>query len=302
MSVQRCPVTIRWVSSTELVRHESELGCWTRARRRPNARLRGLVARDFVGFRQQVADVGSWLQPPVAVVSVIVTLEGPLRAGGRVLPSAWLGGQGGACEVVEIGATHASLDLKLPPLGAFALCGQPLRSLAGEFVALEALFGTPGRRLEERLGEAEDWDGRFDVLERFLLDRASVACWPHPMVAAAWSRLHETAGAVRIDALAAELGFSRRHLTTTFHEQVGLAPKAVARLLRFSQVRERLARAPSRWADIAYEAGYCDQAHLNRDFRQLAGTTPTDFLASLSADRAIPDGITFLQDEGSVAA
>jgi hypothetical protein len=47
------------------------------------------VARDFVGFRQQVADVGSWLQPPVAVVSVIVTLEGPVRAGGRALPGAW---------------------------------------------------------------------------------------------------------------------------------------------------------------------------------------------------------------------
>ncbi len=289
------------VSSAELVSHESALGCWTRARRHPDPRLRGLVARDFVGFGQQVADPGSWLQPPVAVVSVIVTLEGPLRAGGRVLPGAWLGGLGGSCEVVEIAATHASLDLKLPPLGAFALCGQPLRSLAGEFVALDDLFGAPGRRLEERLRDAEDWDGRFDVLERFLLDRASVACWPHPMVAAAWSRLHETAGAVRIDALAAELGFSRRHLTTTFHEQVGLAPKAVARMLRFSQVRERLARDPGRWADIAYEAGYCDQAHLNRDFRQLAGTTPTDFLASLRTDRAIADGITFV-DERPVAA
>jgi AraC-like DNA-binding protein len=234
------------------------------------------VARDFVGFREQVVDVGSWLQPPVAVVCVIVTLEGPLRAGGRALPGAWLGGLGGTCEVL-------------------------MRSLAGEFVALDDLFGAAGRRLEERLREAEDWDGRFDVLERFLMDRASVACWPHPMVAASWSRLHETAGAVRIDALAADLGFARRHLTTTFHEQVGLAPKAVARLLRFSRVRERLARAPGRWADIAYESGYCDQAHLNRDFRQLAGTTPADFLASLSADRVIADEITIVQDAGPVA-
>jgi AraC-like DNA-binding protein len=287
------------VSGTELVSHESEVGCWTRARRRPDPRLRGLVARDFVGFRQQVADVGSWLQPPVAVVSLIVTLEGPLRAGGRALPGAWLGGLGGSCEVVEVGATHASLDLKLPPLGAYALCGQPLRSLSGRVVGLDELFGAPGRRLEERLREAQDWDARFDLLERFLLDRASVACWPHPMVAAAWSRLQETAGAVRIDALAAELGFSRRHLTTTFHEQVGLAPKTVARLLRFSHVRERLARSPSRWADIAYESGYCDQAHLNRDFRQLAGITPSDFLASFDADRPVAGGITFVQDERS---
>src|SRR3989440_9613238 len=126
---------------TQLVRHESELGSWTRARWRAGPRLRGLVARDVVGFRQQVADIGRWLQPPVAVVSVIVTLEGSLRAGGQALPGAWLGGLGGSCEVVEMGATHASLDLKLAPLGAYALCGQPLRSLAGEFVALDDLFG-----------------------------------------------------------------------------------------------------------------------------------------------------------------
>jgi AraC-like DNA-binding protein len=285
------------VSGTELVTHESDLGSWTRARRSPDPRLQGLVARDFVGVHQQVADGGRWLQPTVAVVSVIITLEGPLRADERTLPRAWLGGLGGTCAVVETAATHASLDLKLPPLGAYALCGQPLRSLAGEFVELDELFGAAGRRLEERLGDAPDWDARFDVLERFLLDRARVACQPHPMVAAAWSRLHETAGAVRIDALAAELGFSRRHLTMTFHEQVGLAPKAVARLLRFSGVRERLARAPDRWADIAYAAGYCDQAHLNRDFRQLAGTTPSDFLASLRDDRATAGGITFVQDK-----
>ncbi len=77
--------------------------------------------------------------------------------------------------------------------------------------------------------------------------------------------------------------------------------QAVARLLRFSRVRERLARAPGRWADIAYESGYCDQAHLNRDFRQLAGTTPTDFLASLSTDQVITDEITIVQDKGPVA-
>lgn len=72
-------------------------------------------------------------------------------AGGRVLPGAWLGGLGDACELVEFDATHASLDLKLPPLGAYVLCGQPLHALAGGCVALDDLFGPAGRRLDERL-------------------------------------------------------------------------------------------------------------------------------------------------------
>ncbi|MGH2913649.1 MAG: helix-turn-helix domain-containing protein [Solirubrobacteraceae bacterium] len=166
------------------------------------------------------------------------------------------------------------------------------------------MFGAAGRRLEQRLHETDDWDERFDVLDRFLLERAGDGPRPHRLAVEAWSRLHATAGAVRIGALAAELGCSRRHLTAVFHEQVGLAPKTVGRLLRFRSVCRRLERDPARWADIAYAAGYCDQAHLNREFRDLAGTTPTDFLARLiPGDRTAPSGdITFVQDGGAQAA
>jgi methylphosphotriester-DNA--protein-cysteine methyltransferase len=66
---------------------------------------------------------------------------------------------------------------------------------------------------------------------------------------------------------------------------VGLPPKTVARLLRFQWVRERIQSAPGQWGEMAYAAGYADQSHLNREFRELAGTTPTDFVR-----RLIPEG------------
>jgi methylphosphotriester-DNA--protein-cysteine methyltransferase len=71
-----------------------------------------------------------------------------------------------------------------------------------------------------------------------------------------------------------------------FRDQVGLPPKLLARILRFDRVVARLrTQDPERWADVAYDAGYYDQAHFNRDFRELAGTTPSAFLAS-----RLPDG------------
>jgi hypothetical protein len=38
-------------------------------------------------------------------------------------------------------------------------------------------------------------------------------------------------------------------------------------------VRRRIEREPPRWSELAHDAGY--QSHLNREFQQFAGTTPT---------------------------
>jgi len=51
------------------------------------------------------------------------------------------------------------------------------------------------------------------------------------------------------------------------------------------KLSERIQQAPARWGEVAHAAGYADQSHLNREFRALAGTTPSDFVR-----RLIPEG------------
>jgi transcriptional regulator GlxA family with amidase domain len=95
-----------------------------------------------------------------------------------------------------------------------------------------------------------------------------------------------TNGAAPVEALAADIGWSRRHLLGRFREHTGLPPKVFARILRFQRAAALLAdpAGPS-LCEIALDCGYYDQAHLNRDFRAFAGRTPTELLAA-----RLPDG------------
>lgn len=88
-------------------------------------------------------------------------------------------------------------------------------------------------------------------------------------------------------ALADDVGWSRRHLLTRFRRQVGLSPTATGRVLRFRHAARLLVpgagpgRVPTadRIADLAAECGYADHSHLVREFRALAGCTPSAFVA-----------------------
>jgi AraC-like DNA-binding protein len=59
---------------------------------------------------------------------------------------------------------------------------------------------------------------------------------------------------------------------------VGLRPKETARVVRFDRAR-RLMHAGALFGEAAAKAGYFDQAHLNREFRTLAGVSPTRWMA-----------------------
>jgi AraC-like DNA-binding protein len=101
---------------------------------------------------------------------------------------------------------------------------------------------------------------------------------PSSEISWAWHTLVRTGGRVRVAALAIELGWSRKRIAARFREEVGLAPKAAARLIRFERARESAERAERRdWARIALECGYYDQSHLINDFRAATGRSPETF-------------------------
>jgi AraC-like DNA-binding protein len=180
------------------------------------------------------------------------------------------------------GDRQTGVQLRLSWRGARALLGVPAGELAGDTVDLAALLGRRTGTLLDRLATAPDWPQRFDLLDAELSALAADgrgADRVRPEIGYAWDRLQAAGGNLRITDLAAEVGWSRRHLAGQFQAETGLSPKAAARLIRFELACDRL-RTPNRpaLADVAADAGYVDQAHLARDFRELAGSTAGTWL------------------------
>ncbi|HEX5881395.1 MAG TPA: helix-turn-helix domain-containing protein [Actinomycetota bacterium] len=240
----------------------------------PQAQLRRLLPRGYVGFTETTAPRHLVVPATTSVPLVVKLVDWPHR------PPAFVMGAHDSFTVLEGECAPSYLEVLLAPLGAYRLLGLPMDQLSGRIVDLVEVLGADGRRLTEQLREAPSWRQRFALADQFLLRQLEEGPRPSPEVGWAWGRLVATGGAVPVGRIAGEVGWSHKHLITKFRQQIGLRPKTAARLVRFDGVWRRLdGRRPLDWGQVAREAGYADQAHLVREFHQFTGTTPTQFLA-----------------------
>jgi AraC-like DNA-binding protein len=293
----------------EVTRHASELGSWEMATRRPHPALSGQVLR-IAGYVESTRVPLSRLEAPFSGIVVILSFDEQLRlvdAGGRdQMHTSFTAGLSDGPTFTEHAGSQHGMQVDLSPPAARALLGVPLRDLTNRVVALEDVLGAGVAELVERLYDQPTWDRRFDLVEHELARRLAEAPPAPRPIASAWRRLCQAGGQVEIGELARELGYSRRRLSARFNEELGLSPKAFARVLRFERATERLTRDDgSRFAEIAQDCGYYDQAHMNRDFREFAGVSPSQYVG-----RLLPDGggvagsndVPFVQDGVAAAA
>jgi AraC-like DNA-binding protein len=162
------------------------------------------------------------------------------------------------------------------PAGAAAVFSTPLHELFGATAPLDALVARrDAARLGERIAEPADAARRVAIVEDFLAAQASRAA-RDPVVDAAIAAIAVCHGAVRIAALADQLGISQDPLEKRFRRIVGGSPKQLASILRVRRAIE-LGRAGASWSTVAYRAGYFDQSHFIREFRAIVGQPPTRF-------------------------
>jgi AraC-like DNA-binding protein len=252
------------------------------AGRRARVRLAGR-ALTYTGHDLPATGPTPWRTAPLGALVLTVDLGPPAvrfaHPSAALPPSPVLGLRDRPLVLEQDGAGRG-IVVALTPSGAHDLFGGAVGELANAAVGLEDLLGAEGRVLAERLTGTDGWAARFALLDGFLAGRTPPRRAPDAEVGEAWRRLWITPN-VRIGELARELGWSRQRLHARFTAQVGLGPKAVARTARLHRAVRLLDAARHALADVAVRSGYADQSHLHREFRALAGMTPTEYAATV---------------------
>jgi len=149
----------------------------------------------------------------------------------------------------------------------------PPVELTGQLAPLEQLWGRRARELESRLSGSPSAEERA----RLLLSALPCGAANPPATGAishAMEAITAARGVIDLDWAAAQAGMSVRQFRRRCLEESGLTPKFLCRVLRFRRSFELAVSRRLNWAAIAAEAGYFDQAHLIRDFREFTGRTP----------------------------
>jgi AraC-like DNA-binding protein len=278
-------------------RHESPLGRWTLVLALPHGPLAELVEAVWASRGEGVFTQEEIL--PRTPTEVLFALGETHWLRDRAEPKrdraytrAFVSGLQRAPLVVESPPDAEMAGVRLRPAGAAAFLRDTPAAIAGSVIDLDLLLGRGVESLRDQLAATAALERRAGLLASAVERHLAGGRRLDAPVCFALDQLLATRGAVPIRELARASGWSHRHFTERFRTGVGVAPKAFARIARFEAAFARLAEATRpRWAELALDCGYFDQAHMIRDFRELAGATPTEVLR-----RRAPDGLGLLDE------
>ena len=246
--------------------------------------------------------------PPMPSAHLFLNLGDPVllrdSAAGvppAVLAEGWFMGLWTRRFVVEYPALVRLVGVHFKPWGLAPFVGVPASELRDRWLPVDTVWRRSVDRIRNRIGDTGSAADTLDVLEAELLSRlAEVPPRGLDLVLHAGGHLDTSGGAVPVAALATDAGVSGNHLAAQFKAHAGVTPKRLARIYRFARLILAVdARRPTGWPELAHTAGYFDQAHFSREFKDFTGHTPTEYLA---LRRRFPAAPGFPPDAGPMPA
>ena len=164
------------------------------------------------------------------------------------------------------------------PYGAHPFLHVPLEQITGQVISSEAFFGDSLTGLREELITKESSAEKFQIAERWLLDRFEKDKAPPQPLVEFYEELQK-APAANYPLIVENYPNTQKHLIDQFKKYVGLTPKVSQRILRFNEILAKVHQKEMiSWAQIAYQCGFTDQSYFIKEFKLFSGFNPEEFI------------------------
>ncbi|HEX4818176.1 MAG TPA: helix-turn-helix domain-containing protein [Nonomuraea sp.] len=246
--------------------------------------------------------------PPLPSAHLFVNLGGPvgLRDSDPSVPPAlfadgWFMGVWTRRFLFAYPPSVRLVGVHFKPWGISPFVDVPATELRNRWLPVDAVWRRSSDRIRNQVGDSVSAAAALRAVEEELRSRLAETSSPGlDVVRHTGERLQTSHGAVTVSALTDAAGVSGNHLATLFKSHVGITPKPVARIYRFARLILAVdAPRPVDWTGLAHTAGYYDQAHFSREFKDFTGHTPTEYLA---LRRRFPAEQGFPPDNGPIPA
>ena len=217
----------------------------TFVRRHCHPELLGLVDQ-IVGYSEEGHALRGHVEAASLVVPLVISFGDPFEiALGRAPTSddrytSFTSGLYPGHVLINSNGGAECIQIDFTPLGARRFFSLPMHEISGRMVKLEELDDGEIEALRSQLVEQRNWGKRLGLVEQFVRRRLRRNAVGSAAVAWAYERILRSQGDIRISRIAYALDWSRKHLVARFNKEVGVGPKAIARMVRL------IGRLPSR--------------------------------------------------------
>ncbi len=161
-----------------------------------------------------------------------------------------------------------------------------IEELVGKEINYDGLFDSVSERDEffEKIWSADHFEQQIKVFLNYYLKYYNADHYEgYSLSRLLRSEIIRSGGNVRLNELSQKTGYSLRYLNKVISEEFGMAPKELMRIIRFQMAIDGMTRNMNQgnMTTAGMDAGYYDQSHFIKDFKEFTDYTPKKYISSL---------------------
>jgi len=179
--------------------------------------------------------------------------------------------------------THI-VGVKFKQGGAFHFFNMHQKDFSHQIINLHDVLNGESESLRDQLIVPQEPEDIKRILDHYMLIKVGHSNKSTNLVSSLMDKVQVTDSRTSIRDLSEHAHISHKHLITLFNQIVGLPPKLVHRLNKFTKVLDVIQNKEKvNWPQVAFECQYYDQAHLINEFKTFSGLSPRKYFNNENA-------------------